>query len=384
MTSFLAYVSCARAMMNDRRAALAGAAVLVALFFLAAASVYPFLTGLPQAQLVYRAAIPLSGLSAGQRVAVYTLRSDLLAVRSGLATADDEGRLSVARFAGVGGLGGDEQAVLLAADLRTLWLLAGDAEQAELRMAGRTLIGAARGAAESALASPAFEAEYKPALTAIVRSVLAGAWNAEPTQAAFADLLRVADPVLRRTFIDSVRPALVERLRPAVWEVLKANTVNILGVVSELRLDLRPIEQAISGAMTDQRVRDGAAAMVPAVVDAPQLRRMVEVLAGEIVHRLQEDDRLAPLAGKLLADPRFAPQLTALGEPVLALLQALPRTLARLDDRSELNSLASDIVKTQMRGRSGQVLVFMTPDQHRRLLAADPHRPVTLVAETRP
>ncbi|HRJ62302.1 MAG TPA: hypothetical protein PKZ99_14110, partial [Azospirillaceae bacterium] len=135
---------------------------------LAALSVFPFLTGVPAVTGVYRPASPPPGgeLVPGRAMLVYDVMGQSKTRRSGAASVDADGLVRLTRYDGKLAPKGKEEAVLLAANVRALWVMASDAERAELHHAANEFAAALTLAARQALTSPEFENEYRPLLLA--------------------------------------------------------------------------------------------------------------------------------------------------------------------------------------------------------------------------
>lgn len=372
-----------RRLAGSRRAATWASALLLVGAGAAAASVFPFMAGLPDVTAVYRTPQPVVGMKPGVKLPVYDVQPDGRAVRSGQAYVDDQGRLQLSRYDGYGESAAVPEAVLMPASVRSLWVLATEAEREELRNTARGFIRALGAAIDGAVNSPVFDTEYKPVIEDTIRAAATAAWSSPPVQAAFSDLLQVADPMLRQVAANDLRPALVERLQPALWQAVRTNAVNIIDVFSDFRLDLKPLENAVSGAIGDRRVRDGMANMLAILAGTHQMRILAERLGTEFLNNLRNDPRLADTLGRMMQDGRLSAYLEPLGDPALTLARAVPRTLARLDDHADLNSLAADIFKMQARGISTHVVIHMTTKDRDRVAAIDPLAPVTLVREAR-
>lgn len=372
-----------RRLAGSRRAAIWASALLLLGAGASAASVFPFMAGLPDVTAVYRTPQPVVGMRPGNKLPVYDVQPDGRAVRSGQAYVDEQGRIQLSRYDGRAESAAVPEAVLMPASVRSLWVLATEAEREELRHTARVFVTALGSAVDGAVNSPVFEKEYKPVIEDAIRAAATGAWSAPPVQAAFAELLQVADPMLRQVAADDLRPALVERLQPALWQAVRSNAVNIIDVFSELRLDLKPLEAAVSGAIGDRRVRDGMSDMLAILAGTHQMRILAERLGTEFLHNLRNDPRLADTLGRMMQDGRLSAYLEPLGDPALTLARAVPRTLARLDEHADLNSLAADIFKMQARGISSHVVIHMTTKDRDRVAAIDPLAPVSLVPEAR-
>lgn len=350
---------------------------------LAALSVFPFLTGVPAVTGAYRPSGPAPGgeLAPGRAMLVYDVMGQSKTRRSGAATVGADGLVRLTRYDGKLAPKGKEEAVLLAANVRALWVMASDAERAELHHAANDFAAALTLAARQALTSPEFENEYRPLLLAAVRRAAAGAWRSPPVRDALADLTMVSRPVADHFIADTVRPVVLERLQPALWATVKDNTTRLLDVFSGFQFDFRQVERAVTAAMSDPRLLREAEEAFGVVASTPQMRLLIERFAAEVADRLSKDRELADAVGRMMSDGRLAAHLAAIGDPGLRLARTTPRALAQLDETAELNSLAADIFKSQARGQSGHIVVFMSADERRRIQSIDPMAAVVLAGE---
>ncbi len=350
---------------------------------LAALSVFPFLTGVPAVTGVYRPASPPPGgeLVPGRAMLVYDVMGQSKTRRSGAASVDADGLVRLTRYDGKLAPKGKEEAVLLAANVRALWVMASDAERAELHHAANEFAAALTLAARQALTSPEFENEYRPLLLAAVRRAAAGAWRSQPVRDALADLIMVSRPVADHFLADTVRPVVLERLQPALWATVKDNTTRLLDVFSGFQFDFRQVERAVTAALSDPRLLREAEETFGVVASTPQMRVLIERFATEAADRLSKDRELADAVGRMMSDGRLAAHLAAIGDPGLRLARTTPRALAQLDENADLNSLAADIFKSQARGQSGHIVVFMSADERRRIQSIDPMAAVVLAGE---
>lgn len=350
---------------------------------LAALSVFPFLTGVPAVTGVYRPAGPAPGgeLVPGRAMLVYDVMGQSKTRRSGAAAVDADGLVRLTRYDGKLAPKGKEEAVLLAANVRALWVMASDAERAELHHAANGFAAALTLAARQALTSPEFENEYRPLLLAAVRRAAAGAWRSQPVRDALAELIMVSRPVADHFVADTVRPVVLERLQPALWATVKDNTTRLLDVFSGFQFDFRQVERAVTAAMSDPRLLREAEEAFGVVAGTPQMRVLIERFAVETADRLGKDRELADAVGRMMSDGRLAAHLAVIGDPGLRLARTTPRALAQLDENADLNSLAADIFKNQARGQSGHIVVFMSADERRRIQSIDPMAAVVLAGE---
>lgn len=367
-----------------RWAAGAASGLLLLSSALAAASVFPFLTGVPAVTGVYRPAgtPPGKTLIPGETLMVYDVMAAPKTRRSGAATVRPDGALNLTRYDGRNAPAGREEPVLLVANVRALWVLASDAEREDLHRALNAFAGALGKAARDALTSPEFEKEYRPVLTAAVRRAAAGAWASPPVRDALNDLVRVSRPAVNQLTADVLRPALMERLQPALWAAVKDNTARLLDVFSGFQFDFGQIERATTAALGDPRVLRAAEETLGVVAGTPQMRILIERFTAEAADRLGKDKELVAALSRMMSDGRLAEYLAPVGDPGLALARTAPRALAQLDEKADLNSLAADIFKSQARGQSGHLVVFMSAEDRRRIQAIDPTAAVSLVGES--
>lgn len=375
-----------RGFQSTRRARLAAGAssfLLLALAGLGGASVFPFMTGIPAVTGAYRpaGAVPGGALTPGATMMVYDVMSGPKTRRSGAATVRPDGALNLTRYDGHSAPKGKEEAVLMPANVRALWVLATDQDRDALHRALNDFAVALGDAARQALTSPEFEGEYRPALAAAVRRAGTAAWSSKPVQDALDDLIKVSRPAFNRLSADTLRPVMMERLQPAVWATVKDNTARLLDVFNGFQFDFGQMERAATAALSDPRVMRAAEEAAGVVAGTPQMRTLMERYAAETAYKLSKDRDLSALLGRMMSDGRLADYLTPLGDPALALARVAPRSLAQLDEHSDLNSMAADIFKGQARGQSGHLVVFMSPAERRRLQTIDPSAAVLLVGE---
>lgn len=351
-------------------------------FAAAGASVFPFLTGMPTVTAVYRLPTGLA-LAPGRVMPVYDMAELGRSLRSGQAQAEPGKGILLSRYDGRTDAAG-RVPVLLPASIRTLWVLATDDERAELRAAGRAFATAIGGAVEAAATSDAFARDYLPRFQTIVGAAAREALSAPPTQVALKSVMRIANPHLSRVAAEDLQPALLRRLTPAVWEVVRNNTLNLVDIFSpDYRFDMGPVSAAISGAIADPKVQSGLSSAVADIAATPEAKLLAERFLIEATRRMRDDPRLGDVLSQLMADARFSAYLGPVGGPATELIRAVPRTLARLDDRADLNSLAADIFKTQARGWSGHVVIYMTPEHIRAVETVDPTIVLPLTQESR-
>lgn len=347
-------------------------AALLVLSAWSAVEVFPFLTGVPAVTGVYRLEGGTFRVASGDRMLVYDVVGPSKTRRSGAATVDAESNIRLARYDGDPSPSGLDEAVVMAANVRTLWVLASDSERAELSRAMNAFGDAVAHALRAALTSREFESEYRPVIIAAVGRSVSGAWDAPETRQALSELLRVGQPVLDHLTADTLRPVVMRHLQPALWGTVKDNTARLLDIFDGFQFDFGQIERALIAAMHDERVwRDGRDA-AELLAGTPQMRALVETFVGAFVGRLLSDEELGAILGRLMSDGRMARHLEILGDPGLALARTTPRALAQLDEKADLNSLAADIFKRQARGLSGHVVVFMPKAVREKVQSIDP------------
>lgn len=368
---------------RKRWAAYGFSGLLLALAGLAALTVFPFLTGVPAVTGAYRpiGPAPGGGLAVGETMLVYDVMGQSKTRRSGAAMVDGDGAVRLTRYDGRLAPKGKEEAVLLAANVRALWVMASDAERQELHDAANGFVAALTQAARQALTSPEFENEYRPLLLAALRRAASGAWRSQPVRDALAELIMVSRPVADHFAADTVRPVVLERLQPALWATVKDNTTRLLDVFSGFQFDFRQVERALTAALADPRLLREAEDAFGVVAGTPQMRVLIERFAAEAVDRLSKDRELADAAGRMMSDGRLAAHLAVIGDPGLRLARTTPRALAQLDENADLNSLAADIFKSQARGQSGHIIVFMSAEERRRIQSIDPMAAAALAGE---
>ncbi|SMH35461.1 hypothetical protein [Azospirillum agricola] len=361
--------------------------LLLGLFTAAGLSALP-LRGAPPS-LFFTPAVPdpLPALSGG--IPVLTLRADRTTIRSGYATreATDQpgGRLRVTLYDPYEPLLAQaSEGVLFSADLRTLWMLATDEERTRLREGFTELAQSLRRSADAILHSPEFNADYRPALQEAARNAIEAAWRSPRTRAAYDEMMRGAEPVLRDTALREIRPILLRRVDGLIWDTVQANIGTVLDVFNARPWNTAPIEQALEGALRDIRDQGVMERMVASIFETRQTKAFLQVFAGTTMDMLAADRTVENTLVRLATDPRMTAYLTPMAQPANALSLAAPRILFGVRDGSDLNAMAAYTFNGLIAGRPGPVVILMSPQQRDEMLRLDSRAPKLLVRSLTP
>ncbi|AWK85720.1 hypothetical protein [Azospirillum thermophilum] len=365
----------------------AASAGLLALFAAAGMAALPLRTA--TATWSFSPAVPmdrtLEPTVAGSGIPVLTLRPDRTTIRSGYARQEDDGRIRVTLYDPSDPLlARASEAVLFFADIRTLWMLATEAERSELRQGFDRLGAAMRQSADAILRSPEFTREYRPALQESARDAFDKAWRAPATRAAYDEMMRAAEPIVRDTAMREIRPLVMRRLDGLIWEILQANVGAVLDVFNARPWNTAPLEQALEAAMRDVREFGVLERMAGAIVETRQTKLFLQTFANGMMDALAADPRVEATVMRLVTDPRMGVHLAPVGQPVGELSRMAPRILFGVRADADLNALAAYAFHGFINGRTGPVVILMSPQQRDEMLRLDPRAPKLLVRSAGP
>lgn len=318
-------------------------------------------------------------------IPVLTLRPDHTTIRSGFAGILPDGRIRVTLYdPGDPLLAQASEAALFNADLRTLWMLATDAERAELRQGFSRLGAAVRQAADETLRSPEFNDEYRPALQEIVRTAVERAWRMPTTAAAYDEMMRAAEPVIRDTLSREVRPLLVRRLDGLLWDMVQANVGTMFDVFGQRQWNTAPLELALEAAIRDIRELSVVERMTGHIVANRQTKSFIQIFAGNVMDALATDPAVEAILMRLVTDPRMTKFLAPLAQPAGDISRMAPRILFGVRANADLNAMSAYSFNGFLNARTGPVVILMSPEQRDQMLLLDPRAPRLLVRSATP
>lgn len=323
------------------------------------------------------------GAISGVGAAVFVLRENGLAVRFGNAVPTPNGGIRIGFFDSLDPLlASATEPVSLPADPRLLWLLASPPERQSLREAATDLARAVPQTALAMLRSPEFTGFYRDHLVQRLRADLESAWDITRKSGAWQDLLRGYEPILRDTSSRDLRPILENHFRGVPMRMLRMNALQLLDPFHDPQWNTKPVEDAVQAALQEVRDRGLPERTIGRLLQAPPtsefLRVFVDAMAGELAH----DTALRDLISEMVSDERFRPYMNNLIARAMDLARVAPRLLISLHGSTDLNPVASFVIRTLVSGRSDRVVVFMSPEQRDAMLALDPEavRPLAQVS----
>lgn len=316
---------------------------------------------------------------------VLTLRPDRSTIRSGYANRDSDGRIRVTLYDPYEPLLADtSEGVLFSADLRALWLLATDEERARLRAGVNALAQSLRQSADLILHSPEFTNDYRPLLQNAARSAIETAWKQPSTRAAYDEMLRGAEPILRDVANREVRPLLMRRLDGLLWDIVQANVGTVFSVFNAKPWNMAPVEQAVEAALRDMRDQGVLERAIAQIVETRQSKAFLQVFAGNAIDALAVDHRIEETLFRLATDPRMAAYLSPMSGPTSDLSLMAPRILFGVREGGDLNAVAAYTFNGLVGGHPGPVIILMTPQQRDAMVNVDSTVPKLLVRSATP
>ena len=357
--------------------------LLLALFVTAGLSALP-LRGAPPS-LSFTAVAPDSLPAMTGIVPVLTLRPDRTTIRSGYASRAENGRISVTLYDPYEPiLAQASEGVVFSADLRALWVLATAEERDQLHAGFNALAMGLRRSSDAILHSPEFNADYRPALQEAARNAIEAAWKSPGTRAAYDEMVRGAEPILRDTATREIRPIVMRRIDGLVWDIVQANIGTVLDVFGRRTWNTAPLEQALEAALRDIREQGVLERMIGNIFETRQTKAFLQVFAGNAMDELAADKRVEETLIRLATDPRMTPYMTPMGGPANELSLMAPRILFGTRGSDDLNALAAYTFNGLIAGRPGPVVILMSPQQRDEMVRLDPRAPKLLVRGVSP
>jgi hypothetical protein len=222
------------------------------------------------------------------------------------------------------------------------------------------------------LHSPEFTSLYRDRLEQRLRTDLDTAWQATRDSGAWQDLLRGYEPILRDAASRELRPIIESRFHSVPMRMLRANALQLIDPFHDTRWNMTPVEDALQAALQEVQERGLPERTVARLLAAPPtadfIQSFTDAMAGEVLR----DGALRDLVSQLVSDERLRPYLDNLIERAMDLARVAPRLLVSLHGSTDLNPVASIIIRTLVSGRSDRVVVFMSPAQRDEMMARDP------------
>lgn len=328
--------------------------------------------------LYFREAPPLTIAYSGT-VPVFVMKPDHSVVRHGVATIGPDGRVRVDLFPStMGAYAEATEAILADPSLGVLWAAASDSSQAQLRHRITQVQDNAAQAIERIITSDVFTNEYRPMLRAMLTDAISSAWRDPRTQKAVEGLLANAQPAMRRALDGQVREILVSRLSAAIWQMLRANWANALGVPFGYQLDYEPAIRAMTETLADPRLQQVLLNFGRSQLETAEARQLTERIVIGSIDALMRDPRVPTVVTQMFWDVRLRAMLRPFTDSLFALAGALPQHLGGLGSESTLNPLAAHVFKAFAVASRTPLIMLVTPDDMRRLKAMESDTAVML------
>lgn len=328
--------------------------------------------------LYFREAPPLTITYSGT-VPVFVMKPDHSVVRHGVATIGPAGRIRVDLFPStMGAYAEATEAILADPSLGVLWAAASDSSQAQLRHRITQVQDNAAQAIERIITSDVFTNEYRPMLRAMLTDAISSAWRDPRTQKAVEGLLANAQPAMRRALDGQVREILVSRLSAAIWQMLRANWANALGVPFGYQLDYEPAIRAMTETLADPRLQQVLLNFGRSQLETAEARQLTERIVIGSIDALMRDPRVPTVVTQMFWDVRLRAMLRPFTDSLFALAGALPQHLGGLGSESTLNPLAAHVFKAFAVASRTPLIMLVTPDDMRRLKAMESDTAVML------
>ena len=274
--------------------------------------------------------------------------------------------------------------VLASADVGLLWALADPAARAGLQVSAADVATQMVFSLHQVTDSETWRHEYRDSLRSLLDRATQQAWRAEDTQRAFRALLHASEPVVQDSIAHDIGPAMAPYVSSAFWGVVKANTAQVLSLISGGPLDLSSIGTTLSVALQDRQVQTALGRLGPRVMDLPESELLTERLAANMADALQRDPATTALLTRIALDPRLGNQLGNVRGNVAEFMHRLGRVLWGLGGSSEMNSLAGLVMRSLIVGESRPLILVLKTDDAATLMRTLPGRVTLLVPEEVP
>jgi hypothetical protein len=249
--------------------------------------------------------------------------------------------------------------VVYNADLRLLWSLLTEAERDSIADTIRETSTWLRDSLRASLTESFFISEYRPLIREILRSGLERTLERRVVRDAFERAAGSLDRPALENLVAGIVPVAIEHFEAGLWTNLQALAGGWLGGPPSPGLT-----NLVSKVLNDPRVRRQLATDLPALAASPGMADAATVTAVEFIGVLLEDPRVPQLIQHLLTDRRIT-TMGVLGREALA--DGLPQKLLKLRSPTDHNPLSAYVVGLAMHGRSGNLLLMLTPGQYERL-----------------
>lgn len=342
---------------------LAASLLIVAAICAAGADAFPPVGRPPAPAAQYR-----SVGAKGADMPVFTLDDDGFPLQCGRAEADGE-HLTIHPYAsGRAALDMQENtALLMDADLRSLWALLPDRQRDELRVTFGDFVASFRVALRRTLQSPAFEREYRPPLKDILGRALGQAFASSAVRSAWMTALASTDQKALDDLLSTIRPIAVDKAESLLWDTVSGYTINLFEKKGEP--DRGVITQVLTETLKDARSQDALAQALPALMDTPEMNAFVAALSTEFAAALFRDERFLPLLSRMVNDVYVVADADArmVGHAAQSFLHTLPAKFIGLRHSGDHNALAAFVLTTLAKGRQGRFVVLASPRHAQRL-----------------
>jgi hypothetical protein len=201
----------------------------------------------------------------------------------------------------------------------------------------------------------------------MMTDALSSAWRDPRTQQAVEKLLAGAEPAMRRVLQGEVKAVLISRMSNAVWQMIRANWTNALGMPFGYELDYQPVIRAVTETFSDPRLHEVLVDFGRAQLDTPEARQVTERIVIGAIDALMRDRRVPGVVTDMFWDVRLRAMLQPFTDSALALAGALPQHLGGLGSENSLNPLAAHVFKAFAVATRTPLILLVTPADLRRI-----------------
>lgn len=292
----------------------------------------------------------------------YNLSADGTAVPVGRAILLDDQRVEMRLFPDLQTISfSGARVILLETDVRALWSLVPRTSKDEIARVGERLVGVLRDRFVTMIGQPAFTDDYRKPFQVIVEDAYIQMWRDPKMQLINRTVRDMFDQNDGERLAAALLPIALPKLRSAVFDMVLPSWQAMQDLVTEGKLDTRPLQKAAAEIMVDPAVQRLLVRHLFDIAEDDRAWRVGALMADAFLDALTADPRLQPLLDKMLRDPRFARELRILETELSKMsMEVFSRMVERSNGRPD--TLAVRVIRYILLNRRRLVALVVRDD----------------------
>lgn len=277
------------------------------------------------------------GIAAPSSYPAYRLSPDGSAIPVGRAVLQDDDRVEMRLFPDLQTISFDgSHVILLETDVKALWSLVPSQSKDAIARIGERLISLLRDRFVNIVGQPAFTADYRDPLQAIVEDAYTQMWRDPKMQLISRTMRDIVNRTDGERLASALLPIVLPKLRSAVIDMMLPSWQGMQDLVLEGKLDTRPLELAAAEIMVNPEVQHLMVKHLFNFAKDERSWRVGALMADAFFDALTADPRLQPLVDKMLRDPRFSKELRTLETELSSMsMEVFSRIVERSNGRPD-------------------------------------------------